>query len=213
MGIIETTKLILTKPMQFFDQALNNGEGYGSVIKYYSIVSIVGLVLQVVLGIIFGVFSSMLSPLLDSSMSFSDGVLSSATYSVFMVILYVLYIPVGLIFGILGTFISSGITHVCAKIFGATGEFIETYKVMVYAQTPTILFSFIGVVPILNLLAFGLYGWTTILSISGISKAHNLSIGKAVGVIVLPSFLFLCFVSMLVMALVMLFVVSIPSGS
>lgn len=89
-----------------------------------------------------------------------------------------------LIGGIISLFIGAGIYHLFVKLFKGQKGFAETFAVVAYASSPMLL-SF--TVFFNSLLAI----YTVILTIIGVAKMHNISTGKAVAAILIPTGIFM----------------------
>jgi len=86
---------------------------------------------------------------------------------------------VGCSFAILFIYLWSAILHLFVNIFKGRGDYKETFTAVAYATAPNVL-SFI---PIISFFA-GIYG--IVLQVIGIHKRHKLSVGKSVGVVLIP---------------------------
>ncbi|MCX6710061.1 MAG: Yip1 family protein [Candidatus Woesearchaeota archaeon] len=83
----------------------------------------------------------------------------------------------------LGTFLTSALLHLFIKMFKGKGTFAETYKAVGYSVTPKAVgyivtpFSWLMGMRVVNLfiLIYGLY-----LQSLGVSKLHQISMGKAI---------------------------------
>lgn len=93
--------------------------------------------------------------------------------------------------------ISTGIYHILAKALGGKATFKGYLKVLGYAEAPVAL----GVIPILGTVVGGL--WSFVCAIVATREAHELSTGKAVLVIVIPS--------IIIMGLILLFFAALVS--
>jgi len=81
---------------------------------------------------------------------------------------------------LLGQFISSMIVHAFVYLLKGRGNYGDTFKVIVYGSTPSLLLSWI---PFLGFI-FGLY--SLYLTVKGISIVHSVSILRALAIILLP---------------------------
>lgn len=71
--------------------------------------------------------------------------------------------------GIIATFVFGGIIHLSAKLFKGKGNYLSTFKALVYGSTPAVLFGwipFVGIIPSI----YSLY-----LEIKGLSRLHQFS--------------------------------------
>ena len=95
-----------------------------------------------------------------------------STLGVFLVII-VIAAPIGWV-------IWTGILHIIAKLFGGKATYTGYLKVMGYAEAPMAL----GVIPIVGSMVGGL--WSLVLAVYATKDAQEISMGKAIAVIMIP---------------------------
>jgi hypothetical protein len=78
------------------------------------------------------------------------------------------------------SFSFAGVIHLSVKLLKGKGDYSDTYKALIYSETPPYLF---GWLPYVGLI-FGLYGFY--LFLKGISKLHEVSMGRAFVIAILP---------------------------
>lgn len=78
------------------------------------------------------------------------------------------------------TFVSAGIMHLFAILFKGQGKYEDTYKSLVYGSAPILLFGWIPLFAIIP----GIY--SLYLEIKGISKLHDVSMGRSAAIVVTP---------------------------
>jgi hypothetical protein len=187
MLVIEKAKAVLLRPSYFF-RAVKNEVGIIEAFKYNLILSIFYMVMSFI--------SSFLLSYLFYSIFSGMGYYPSQSimpmygiYSIFTLLIYGF-----LFFGlIIGPFIVAAIMHVLTIIFGGRGNFSSTYKVTIYSDTAVLVFGWFPYIGPLSYL-YSLY-----LYIKGLSILHNISMGRAflitmiplVAIIVLISLIFL----------------------
>jgi hypothetical protein len=102
------------------------------------------------------------------------------------------------LFGVpLGFLIGSGIWFVLAKLFGGTGEFEEqSYLLATFSAPLTIVSSVLGVIPLAGpCLSFFLGIYQQVLTYFAMKVSHNMTSGRALGVVLTPVIiLLLCLV-------------------
>lgn len=82
------------------------------------------------------------------------------------------------IFLVFFSFVYAAITHGFVKVFGGKGNYVDTYNGLVYSLVPGTLLT---IVPLIGSIG-SIY--SLILSVIGLSKYHEISIGKSIGVVI-----------------------------
>ncbi len=95
-----------------------------------------------------------------------------------------------------GVFLSGLMYHVFVILFGGAEGVGQTMKAIMYASTPALILGWIPVVAIVGDI------WTLILVIIGIRENQNISLGRAVLVLVIPLILSLIAAVLIVLTLV-----------
>jgi hypothetical protein len=85
------------------------------------------------------------------------------------------------IFFVFFSFIYAGITHGFSKVFGGKGSYVDTYNCLVYSLVPGTLLTIIPLIGTIGSI------YSLILTVIGLSKYHEISIGKSIGVIICSS--------------------------
>jgi hypothetical protein len=180
-ALIETTKLLLTQPVAFF-QAMPTSGGIGSPLLYAVIIGWIGVAAS-------GFYQALFSSLVGSSMAgFGENPeigqalnFASSWGGFFVQLLF------GGVIIAISVFISAGILHVMLLILGgARRDFETTFRVVSFAEAPYI----IGLVPFCGGFVAGV--WWIVLAIIGVTHAHEISGGKAALAVLLPIVLFCC---------------------
>jgi hypothetical protein len=165
MNLIEKIKKVILSPSEFFEK-IKTEKGISKAFKYLALLSLVNLVI----GVVSFTFSiTFISPLGNLS-TFLPLV---ATLGI--VIPVVIYIC-----SLILSFVVSGFIHLFVKLFKGKGDYSDTYKALIYASTPSLLF---GWVPYAGII-FGLYSFY--LSLKGISKLHEVSMIRAFIMLIAP---------------------------
>lgn len=86
----------------------------------------------------------------------------------------------GYIFGILGSFVGAGFLFVWLLIFGGNKGYNKSYQLIVYSQTPSLLFKWI---PFIGILA-SIYSF--VLLVIGTKKIYNFTTTRAVLIYLIP---------------------------
>jgi hypothetical protein len=168
--LLEKIKKVIFQPNEFFE-SVKTEVGIMEAFKFFVIVSLVYLVFTIIL------FLAKPSMLLGGFLGF--GPFSGLFGVIGISIPIFIYISL-----IVSTFVGAAIIHIVAMLLGGKGDYSATYKALAYAATPSLL---AGWIPFLGILA-GLYSFY--LAIVGISKLHEVSMGKAVAIILIPVVVF-----------------------
>jgi hypothetical protein len=175
IGLVEKIKKVILSPSEFFER-IKAERGVGEAFKYLAILSLVNLVV--------GIVSFMLSiPSVTSLGNLSTflPLLRAPATALGIAIPFVIYIG-----SLILSFVEAGFIHLFAKLLKGKGEYSATYKALVYASTPSLLLGWIPWVGII----FGIYSFY--LSLKGISKLHEVSMGRALIILfVIPAVIIL----------------------
>jgi hypothetical protein len=180
-ALIETTKLLLTQPVAFF-QAMPTSGGIGSPLLYAVIIGWIGFavaafyqaLLNSVAGSGMAAFGE--SPELAQALNFVQG------WGWFFVQLIL-----GGVIVAVTVFIVSGILHLMLLILGgARRDFETTFRVVSFAEAPAIM----ALIPFCG--GFVALVWGIVLAIIGVTHTHEISGGKAAAAVLLPILLFCC---------------------
>jgi hypothetical protein len=165
----EKIKKVILSPSEFFER-IKAEKGISEAFKYLAILSLVNLVVGIVSFMLSIPFISPLGNL--SSFLPLLGALSTALGIVIPVVIY--------ISSLILSFVGAGFIHLFVKLFKGKGDYSNTYKALIYASTPSLLFGWVPWVGII----FGLYSFY--LSLKGISKLHEVSMVRAFIMLITP---------------------------
>lgn len=198
MGIFTKIKKVLTSPTEFFS-AVKSEQGYKSPIIYCILIVSIQTIITIGLA---SAIAFMAIGFIDSSViSGSLMTIGSTAIGIGLVI--------GIVFGILmyiaASFIGAGIIHLFVLLFNGKGGFLATYKASVYSMTPSMLFSWLAVLLVfvnfwLSYASLAFSIWSLYLNVKGISILHNLTMKKALLVVLIPVIIILLAISLLGMA-------------
>jgi len=162
-SIIEKAKQVITKPSAFFE-GIKSEEGIGPAFKYLAIIALVPIIP------LFLLVSAGMSAMSEIPFEF----FAKASPILMTVIPIFSYVTT-----LLFSFIFAGVIQVSARLLKGSGDYAATYKATIYAGTPSTLLSWIPVVG-------GISGlWSLYLVIKGISILHEVSMGRAVVIVLL----------------------------
>jgi hypothetical protein len=179
MGFLKKIDKVLFSPSEFFEN-VRWEEGVKGALRYLIILSLIQFLIFVAVlflipsvGMILGLQS------IGSMLMLPD------------YLLFILYPALILLGNIIGYFIIAGFTHIFALILGAKKGYSSTYKAVVYSATPGLLLwwiPFIGFLFFWWIILVGVlfFFWTLFLEIRGLSKLHDISMGRAFLIVILP---------------------------
>ena len=105
-----------------------------------------------------------------------------------------LVILASMVVGLIFFFVSVGIIHLLARLFGGKAGYMELFRAQSHAQIlswlgPLVIISFLG-----NILNFLVSLWSIVVSIVILGNVHKLSRGKAIVVVLIPVIVFMLLV-------------------
>ena len=175
---------VMFKPSDFFD-AIRDDKSFKSVIMYLVILGTVAVILGFIFELILGGVTAetffIQSYPADPALTSTVGGLSLLS-----IVCSVGLIPISVALLVLGMFITAGIYHLMALVFQSKEPYIQTYKALVYSQTPSLLFSAFASIPYISCISIVFSIWGFVLTVIGMKKLHNLSTGQAIGVVAIP---------------------------
>lgn len=179
MEVLNKAKLVISRPDQLFESVKK--EDLGPSFMYYAILLFVPTVAIAILLMIAGSFDNLMTYMIpwNTNVPQNDLVKDGMSYSVLSSL--GIMIAAGLyIMTLIGSFINAAIMHVFVYIVGGRKGYLNTYKAFAYANTPSMLFSWI---PIAGLVGFV---WTLVLEVKGIRILHETTTGRAALAVLLP---------------------------
>ncbi len=195
MGFVEKIKKVMLNPSEFFEK-IKAEKGIEKAFKFLAVVLLVNLVVKI-LSFVFSIPTISPPGSLKNLLPFAG---------IPIALLGILLPLLGYFGALLFFFLGVGIVHVFAKLLGGKGDYAATYKALVYASTPTLLFGWIPWVGII----FGLY--SLYISLKGISKLHSVSMARAFVIIFLIPALILFVISVILAAITYMFIASLFVG-
>jgi len=167
-ALLATITMVLTRPTEAFTVMKRNG-GFGDPLLY-----------TVILGTIGGVVSFFFS-MIGQSMGFGTGdggfslLLGAGGGTAVMLIFLPVMIAVG-------TFVWSGVIHLCLMVLGSAKQSYETtFRVVAYGGGSANVFQ---LVPLCGGMIAGIYA--LVLYCIGVARAHEIDTGRAVAAVLLP---------------------------
>jgi hypothetical protein len=188
----EKVKGFLGAPSNTFNNV--EPEALGSALKYFTIWVVVYAILRTV------VFYTLERQVFQTPWDLLG--LSDAAVYRFDPVTFALLAVVG---AFASLFISGSLTHLFIRAFGGRKGYGNTIKAFAYGNTPLFLFGWIPFVG-------GLFSiWALVLDIIGIRQLHQISMGRAIGSVLL-SIVALVIIVVLIVLFVVLFVVILAAA-
>ncbi len=160
-SIFEKVKQVMTHPSEFFD-GVKAEPGIGTAFKYLAIIALVPII---------PVFLLISAGISDNSEIPFNFLAKAMPVPVIVIPIF------SYVFTLLFPFLFAGIIQLAAKLLKGSGDYAATYKATIYAGTPSTLLSWIPVVG-------GILGlWSLYLIIKGVSVLHEVSMGRAVVIV------------------------------
>ena len=182
LGIVkagwETIKAVLTKPSETFATMKRDG-GIGGVLLYPvifgSIGGIAGILYQILIRM--GVSSAIPQP---ASQTPGFNPAEMMAMSTGMLVAFAIFMPA---FIALGSFVGAGILHLSLMICGGAKQpFETTFRTYCYVHGSA---GILQIVPLCGAMVSGI--WALVCLCIGLSKTHEISVGKAVLAVLLPT--------------------------
>ncbi|MBI4150112.1 YIP1 family protein [Candidatus Woesearchaeota archaeon] len=152
--IIEKAGKVCKTPTAFFT-ANRQEKGMKEAMQY-----------MFVLGFLFSLLTVTMNALLAGKKAF-------ATYQNLVLFVLGAQLVLAYLFLIILFFVEAGLVHLFARLFGGKATYKDTYRIIIYGDTPSLLF---GWIPVLGILAFV---YSIYIHIVGVRIFHRLSRGMA----------------------------------
>lgn len=176
-AFIETMKLVLMEPAKAFSMMKREG-GLGGPLTFAVASGWIGGAAALFYNFIWQMVlhHSMGSRAMPAGM---PAIFSGAGITAVSLVFMLFFLPVFLVIGI---FIGSGITHLCLMLLGCAKQpFETTFRVACFSIGAT---GLLQLLPLCGGYAYAI--WNIVAQCIGISKAHEISTGKAVTAVLLP---------------------------
>jgi hypothetical protein len=178
--MVSEVKGFLMAPSETFKKT--SGKSLGAVYQYYVALLVIFTVLFGIIAVSLGLatFTSMINELAVIPVIGGVAAGAAANFSGFVIALGVFFVYLVFLFYLLGIFVQGLILHVFVLLLGGTKGATQTIKTTMYASTPFLL---LGWIPIVSSIA---YIWSLVLLVIGIKENHQMSLGNAVLVVLIP---------------------------
>lgn len=100
-----------------------------------------------------------------------------------------LNIVLGIIIALVAIFIGSGIIHIFAPHLGGKNGFYRTFNTLAYGLVPAELLAWLVAFHLIAGIVIGilLAIWSTVLLVMGIRRLHEVSLGRAILILIVPA--------------------------
>ena len=178
MAVSLTDKLVgfIIRPVETF-RAVRD-ESIVDAAIYFLVLLIIGAILRAIVAYLGLTVAD------EGSAAFNLG--TSGSIGAFVGALIIAFIA-----GIIGLLLWSVFLHVGAKVMSGRGDFADSFKSAVYAQTPSLLLGWIPIISILFTI------WSIVLLFFGVRELHDLDTMKAVIAIVIAVVLYIVVIAIL----------------
>lgn len=166
-NLLGKLKYLFSSPSTFFENI--KGESAAIALGVFATASLLSNILSILVSFTtpyFGFFGGLGLFSLSRSFSYWGGIWLSPLIST--------------ILSLTIAFIFAGMIHLLVKAFKGEGKTTDTFKVYAYSMIPYFIISIIPLIGFLSII------YSLILMIIGISKVHNISMGKAATACLLP---------------------------
>lgn len=181
----EKVKGFLLKPSETF-QATRT-ESLSSAFQYYVILLIIFSILYAIVSVAVGVafFNDYVNQIAATGLLGSIGANIMTVFTGFVATLSLFMAYFLFLILLFGVFLDGFFYHVFVILFGGTKGVVQTIKTVMYASTP---FFILGWIPYISIIGAV---WAWILLIIGIKENHEMVLGHAILVVVIPLVLML----------------------
>jgi len=185
--VTEKVKGFLLKPSETF-QATRK-ESLGTAFQYYTFLLIIFSVLYAIVSVAVGVafFNDYVNQIAATGLLGSIGANILQAFGAFVATLSLFMSYFLFLILLFGVFLDGFFYHVFVVLFGGTKGVVQTIKTVMYASTPFFILGWIPYVSIIGAV------WAWILLIIGIKENHEMVLGHAILVVVIPLVLMLIF--------------------
>jgi hypothetical protein len=178
--LISEMKGFLLSPSETFKKT--SGKSLGAAYQYYVVLLVIFTVLFGIVAVSMGLaaFTSMIDKMGAVPIVGVVAAGAVANFSSFVIALGVFFVYLVFLFYLLGIFVQGLIMHAFVLLMGGEKGSRQTIKTTMYASTPFLL---LGWIPIVSTIA---YIWSLVLLVIGLKENHEMELGKAVLVVLIP---------------------------
>jgi len=178
--VVAKAKGFLLAPTKTFQES--RAESLSDAFRYYVVLLIIFSVLYAIVSASVGMamFTDSLNQLTATGMLGTSLAELLENFSGFIVALEIFFVYLFFLLMLIGVFLKGFILHVFVLLFGGEKGLGQSIKTAMYALTPWLILGWIPYISIIG----GI--WTVILFILGIKEMQEVTLGKAVLVILVP---------------------------
>jgi len=178
--LLSNVKGFIMTPSETFKKT--SEKSLGAAYQYYVALLVIFAVLFGIVVVSMGLatFTSMVDKMAVVPIVGGVAAGAVANFSGFVIALGVFFVYLLFLFYLLGVFVEGLIMHAFVLLMGGEKGATQTVKTMMYASTPFLLF---GWIPFVSIIA---YIWSFVLLIIGLKENHEMDLGKAVLVVLIP---------------------------
>ena len=188
--LVSNMKGFIMAPSETFKKT--NGKSLGAAYQYYAALLVIFTVLFGIVVVSMGLatFTSMVDKM--AVVPIVGGVAAGvvANFSGFVIALGVFFVYLVFLALFIGIFILGLKTHVFVLLMGGEKGVVQTVKTTMYASTPALL---LGWIPFVGVIGFI---WSLALLVIGIKENHEMEIGNAVLVVLIPIVLYIILIGL-----------------
>jgi hypothetical protein len=177
---VEDLKGFLMKPGDAFKKA--KGASLGAAYQYYFVLLIIFSILFGIVTVSVGIASFTQMVNMIATLPWIGGLISAAMakFSAFVVAWEVFTVYLMFVAMLFSVFLGGLLLHVFVLLVGGEKGVVQTIKTNMYAATPFLLLGWIPYISIIGVI------WSFILLILGLEQTQEISIGKALMVVLIP---------------------------
>jgi hypothetical protein len=177
---LNEVKGFLMTPSETFKKT--SGKSLSAAYQYYVALLVIFTILFgiVAVSIGYGMFTSTVESLSMIPIIGSVAAGAVANFSGFVIALGVFFVYLVFLFYLLGIFVEGLLMHAFVVLMGGKNDATQTIKTTMYASTPFLL---LGWVPFVSIIV---YIWSFVLLVIGIKENHEMELGNAVLVVLIP---------------------------
>ena len=188
--LVSNMKGFIMAPSETFKKT--SGKSLGAAYQYYAALLVIFTVLFGIVVVSMGLatFTSMVDKM--GAIPVIGGVAAGAVanFSGFVIALGVFFVYLVFLFYLLGVFVKGLIMHAFVLLMGGEKGVVQTVKTTMYASTPALL---LGWIPFVRGIGFI---WSLALLVIGIKENHEMEIGNAVLVVLIPIVLYIILIGL-----------------
>ena len=188
--LVSNMKGVIMAPSETFKKT--SGKSLGAAYQYYVALLVIFTVLFGIVVVSMGLatFTTMVDKMAVIPIIGGVAAGAVANFSGFVIALGVFFVYLVFLALFIGIFILGLKTHVFVLLMGGEKGVVQTVKTTMYASTPALL---LGWIPFVGVIGFI---WSLALLVIGIKENHEMEIGNAVLVVLIPIVLYIILIGL-----------------